>query len=161
MRKPLTQRFSTCIISIELLYYNINTMGGSKNNRFSLTIDPESPMPIYAQIAEEIKKAVATGHLKPGQQLPTVRQLAVDLKINPNTVAHAYGELEKAGIIATRRGMGTFVLSPPEHTSTRNPNLLAELATKTILEAHRLGFTAQELIEAIKAQMADANLSSQ
>ncbi|MGC8834837.1 MAG: GntR family transcriptional regulator [Armatimonadota bacterium] len=136
-------------------------MGGSKNNRFSLTIDPDSPIPIYAQIAEGIKKAVATGHLQPGQQLPTVRQLAVDLKINPNTVAHAYGELEKAGIIATRRGMGTFVLPPSKHPPDRNVNLLTELATKTILEAHRLGFTAQELIEAIKTQIADANPSNQ
>jgi GntR family transcriptional regulator len=136
-------------------------MSSSKNNRFSLTIDPNSPMPIYAQIAEGIKKAVATGHLQPGQQLPTVRQLAVDLKINPNTVAHAYGELERAGIIATRRGMGTFVLPQSEHTPARNVNLLAELAAKTILEAHRLGFTAQELIEAIKTQIADANPSNQ
>src|SRR3954470_24212720 len=86
-----------------------------------LSIDPNDPMPIYAQLERSIRVAIASGRLRVGDRLPTVRQLAVDLRINANTVAKVYGELEHAGVLETRRGVGTFVraggdqaVPPPE-----------------------------------------------
>src|SRR5215470_12517365 len=75
-------------------------------------IDTEDPTPIYAQLDRAIRFAIATERLRVGEQLPTVRQLAVDLKINANTVAKVYAELERVGILETRRGSGTFVFEP-------------------------------------------------
>lgn len=74
-----------------------------------LTIDPRSGLPIYLQIIEQVKRSVALGALLPGDQLPTVKQLALDLTINPNTVARAYRDLEHSGIIETAPGRGSFV----------------------------------------------------
>src|SRR5689334_21071868 len=71
-------------------------------------IDPTDPTPIYAQLERAIRVAIATGRLREGDKLPTVRQLAVELRINANTVAKVYGELERAGVLETRRGVGTF-----------------------------------------------------
>src|SRR5689334_23783880 len=72
-------------------------------------VDTRSPTPIYAQLDRAIRASIATGVLQPGDQLPTVRQLAVDLSVNANTVARVYAELERAGVIETRRGVGSFV----------------------------------------------------
>src|SRR3982751_5390736 len=86
-----------------------------------VSIDPRDPTPIYAQLERALRAAIATGRLGGGEQLPTVRQLAVDLRINANTVARVYAELERAGVIETRRGIGSFVTAtpqqaqPPEH----------------------------------------------
>src|SRR5215472_12245821 len=73
------------------------------------TIDAADPTPIYAQIERAIRVSIATGRLGVGDRLPTVRQLAVDLRVNANTVAKVYGELERSGVLETRRGVGTFV----------------------------------------------------
>ena len=72
-------------------------------------IDTTDPTPLYAQLDRAIRVAIATGRVRPGDQLPTVRQMAVDLRINANTVAKVYGELERAGVVETRRGVGTYV----------------------------------------------------
>ena len=72
-------------------------------------IDTKHPTPLYHQLERSIKFAIATGKLRIGDQLPTVRQLAVDLRVNANTVAKVYAELERAGVLETRRGVGTFV----------------------------------------------------
>src|SRR5213078_4133904 len=72
-------------------------------------VDANHPTPLYAQLERSIRFAIATGRLRVGDQLPTVRQLAVDLRVNANTVAKVYGELERAGVLETRRGVGTFV----------------------------------------------------
>src|SRR5260370_15555465 len=72
-------------------------------------VDPNHPTPLYHQLERSVRFAIATGRLSVGDQLPTVRQLAVDLRINANTVAKVYGELERAGVLETRRGVGTFV----------------------------------------------------
>src|SRR5256714_7000191 len=77
-------------------------------------VDANQPTPLYAQLERSIKFAIATGKLRIGDQLPTVRQLAVDLKINANTVAKVYAELERTGVLETRRGVGTFVQQRPE-----------------------------------------------
>src|SRR5213593_3414906 len=74
-----------------------------------VSIDQRDPTPIYAQLERGLRAAMATGRLRPGDQLPTVRQLAVDLRINANTVARVYAELERAGVLETRRGVGSFV----------------------------------------------------
>src|SRR3954453_24186624 len=74
-----------------------------------VAIDTRDPTPIYAQLDRALRAAIATGRLTSGDQLPTVRQLAVELKVNANTVAKVYGELERAGVLETRRGVGTFV----------------------------------------------------
>ena len=76
-----------------------------------LAVDPTHPTPIYVQVDQGIRAAIATGRLGLGAQLPTVRQLAVDLRVNANTVARVYVDLERAGVVETRRGVGTFVAS--------------------------------------------------
>src|SRR5262249_22037691 len=76
-------------------------------------IDPSSPVPLHAQIAEAVQLAIATGELSPGEQLPTVRQLSVELRVNSNTVARVYAELERVGVLETCRGRGTFVRDRP------------------------------------------------
>src|SRR5579872_1189138 len=76
-----------------------------------VALDPKDRTPIYAQLDHGLRAAIATGRLEAGDQLPTVRQLAVDLQINANTVARVYAELERAGIIETRRGIGSFVVA--------------------------------------------------
>src|ERR1041384_1849911 len=73
------------------------------------SLSPSHPMPLYAQLTRAIQFAIATGRLRVGEQLPTVRQLAVELRVNANTVAKVYAELERAGVLETRRGVGTFV----------------------------------------------------
>src|SRR5712692_11302612 len=78
-----------------------------------LAVDPRDATPIYAQLERGLRAAIATGRLRPGDQLPTVRQLAVDLRVNANTVARVYGELERDGVLETRRGVGSFVTATP------------------------------------------------
>src|ERR671926_1751191 len=82
-----------------------------------VAIDPRDPTPIYAQLDRALRAAIATGRLQPGDQLPTVRQLAVELRVNANTVARVYAELERDGVLETRRGVGTFV-SARQYTVT-------------------------------------------
>ena len=74
-----------------------------------VSIDPRDKTPIYAQLERGLRAAIAAGRLQPGDQLPTVRQLAVELRVNANTVARVYAELERAGVLETRRGVGSFV----------------------------------------------------
>src|SRR5262245_55272005 len=78
-----------------------------------VTLDSGDPTPIYAQLDRGFRAAIATNRLRPGDQLPTVRQLAVDLQINANTVARVYAELERAGVIETKRGVGSFITATP------------------------------------------------
>ena len=78
-----------------------------------VSIDERDPTPIYAQLERGLRAAIATGRLRPGDQLPTVRQLAVDLQVNANTVARVYAELERAGVIETKRGVGSFISATP------------------------------------------------
>src|SRR3972149_5607913 len=96
-------------------------------------IDQSSPMPIYAQLINKVKRAISSRTLQAGAQLPTVRQLAVELRIKPNTVAHAYRELERSGLIATRQGRGTFVTAgQPQATETERKSGLERLARSAI-----------------------------
>lgn len=114
-------------------------------------IDPANGVPFYRQIIDQIKYAIARGELRPGDQLPTVRQLAVDLAINPNTVGKAYSQLEILGILQTQQGSGTFI-SPQkvEVSELERQEKLDSLCREFITSAASYGFTLDELIEAIR-----------
>jgi GntR family transcriptional regulator len=115
-------------------------------------INTENPMPIYAQLVRAIRFAIATERIRVGEQLPTVRQLAVDLKINANTVAKVYAELERAGVLETRRGIGTFVRARQEVSALRamrgdRERELRAFADRIWAEASELGFSLDEVID--------------
>jgi len=111
-----------------------------------LKIDTSGGVPIYLQIVDQIKRAAAAGRLKPEDPLPSVRQLALDLTINPNTVARAYLELEHQGIIYKRQGQGTYVCTQAPGAARRERHkMVAGLLEKAIAEAAALGMTASEI----------------
>ena len=114
-----------------------------------VAVDPKHPTPIYVQLDQGIRAAIATGRLAVGTQLPTVRQLAVDLRVNANTVARVYVELERAGVLETRRGVGTFVATrqpaPARRGRDREPELRA-LAERWAAEAAARGFTSEDVL---------------
>ncbi len=114
-------------------------------------LDLKSGIPIYVQLKQEIKYAIATGKLPPGSQLPTVRQLAVDLKVNVNTISRVYSELEKEGVLATKQGKGTFV-SKQNGTllNKRDNKRLDQLIDKLFIEAFELGYSPEELLDYIQ-----------
>jgi GntR family transcriptional regulator len=112
-----------------------------------VAVDPKHPTPIYVQLDQGIRAAIATGRLAVGTQLPTVRQLAVDLRVNANTVARVYAELERAGVVETRRGVGTFVAArqPAPAKRGREPELRA-LAERWAAEAAARGFSSEDVL---------------
>ncbi len=112
-------------------------------------------MPIYAQLARAIRLAVATGELEAGERLPTVRQLAVELRINANTVAKVYTELERAGVLKTRRGVGTFVAPPADHgvVDRERRRHLTALGDRFLAEARALGVSAQDAVESLRRRL--------
>ena len=118
----------------------------------TFSIDSTSPTPIYAQLDRSIRAAIATRELEPGAQLPTVRQLAVDLAVNANTVARVYAQLERDGILETRRGVGTFVRESPSPQAARahRERELRELIRRFVGDAALLGFTLSELITQLR-----------
>lgn len=117
-----------------------------------LKVDPADATPLHAQLERGIRVAIATGRLKPGDKLPTVRQLAVDLRVNANTVAKVYAYLERSGAVETRRGVGTFIAggTSDRHQEARD-SALRGLALKTLADAARLGFTADDVRRQIEA----------
>ena len=113
-----------------------------------IRIDARDGVPIYLQIVEQIKRNVALGRLKPEEGLPSVRQLALDLTINPNTVARAYLELEHEGVIYKRQGQGTFVSSQAADASRRERfKIVGALFEKAVVEAVNSGMTGREIEE--------------
>jgi GntR family transcriptional regulator len=116
-----------------------------------ISIDPSSGLPIYLQIAQQIKTAVAMGRLQPEEPLPSVRQLAVELAVNPNTVARAYLDLEIEGVIYKRQGAGTFVSGQGVRVSKgERRRVLNELLEKALVEGVNLGLSERELREAFE-----------
>src|SRR6478609_9009985 len=113
-----------------------------------VAIDSRDPTPIYAQLDRALRAAIATGRLEPGDQLPTVRQLAVDLRINANTVARVYLDLERAGVLETRRGVGSFVKASPAEARSpgEHQRRLRALAERAAADAAAQGFSLRELI---------------
>ena len=115
------------------------------------TIDPKSGVPFYKQIILQVEMAIADGRLATGDQLPTVRGLAVDLKINPNTVARAYNELEIRGIVNTQQGTGTFISEKKiELSEVEREAIMIELVRPFISKTNAYGFTIDEIIKALQ-----------
>ncbi|HEV3167437.1 MAG TPA: GntR family transcriptional regulator [Isosphaeraceae bacterium] len=120
-------------------------------------IDEGDPTPLYAQLERAIRAAIATGRLRTNDQLPTVRQLAVDLRVNANTVAKVYSELERAGVVATRRGVGTFVLASESELRPGEGHIreFEALANRFLAEASGLGFSIDEVIQHLQNSRTD------
>jgi GntR family transcriptional regulator len=116
-----------------------------------VAIDPRDPTPIYAQLERGLRAAIATSRLRPGDQLPTVRELAVDLQVNANTVARVYAELERAGVIQTKRGVGSFISATPAqaHPPRDHERRLRGFVIRVLADAGNVGITIDELIAAL------------
>jgi GntR family transcriptional regulator len=113
-------------------------------------IDPSSRLPIYRQLGNQIREAVARGRLRPREQLPSVRDLSRTLVVNPNTVARVYTELEREGVLHTRQGLGVFVAEPKAELTKRvRKERLEELLDCFLTEAVYLGFSAEEVVAAV------------
>jgi GntR family transcriptional regulator len=118
----------------------------SVRGRFVFRLDVQSGVPVYRQIIDQVTGGMASGVLKAGDQLPTVRQLAVDLAINPNTVVRAYGELEIRGVLETQQGTGTFISRQKiKRDEVERQRRLNQLVSEFIARAGAMGFTVQEL----------------
>ncbi|MBD3869002.1 MAG: GntR family transcriptional regulator [Acidobacteria bacterium] len=114
-------------------------------------IDNQSGVPFYRQIIEQVKYAISRGELSPGDRLPTVRQLAVDLSINPNTVVRAYRQLEIEGVLETQQGSGTFVgTKVPEIDQLERQRMLDQILTDMIARASSYGFTPTDLLDGLR-----------
>ena len=118
-----------------------------------VSIDQRDATPIYAQLERGLRAAIATSRLRPGDQLPTVRQLAVDLQVNANTVARVYAELERAGVLETKRGVGSFISATPAqaHPPREHDRRLRAFATRVLADAEAVGFTVDDVIAALRA----------
>ena len=117
---------------------------------FQFRLDSQSGVPVYRQIIDQVQAGIATGSLGPGHQLPTVRQVAVDLAINPNTVLRAYRELEIRGVLETQQGTGTFIshrkIKPDD---TEHERQLEQLVNEFVARAGAGGFTLHDIAEAL------------
>lgn len=119
-----------------------------KTERFKFELDLHSGVPVYRQIIDRVRTGIAAGTLNTGDQLPTVRQLAVDLAINPNTVLRAYRELELGGMLETQQGTGTFIRNKKiARNSSERVRQLTQLAAEFAARAGELGFTLEELLD--------------
>jgi GntR family transcriptional regulator len=126
------------------------------SDRFEFRLDQRSGVPVYRQIIDQVVGGIAAGTLSAGHQLPTVRQVAVDLSINPNTVVRAYRELEIRSVLETQQGTGTFIsqkkVKPDELERQRQ---LGQLVTEFISRAGGSGFTIDELVEELNERSID------
>jgi DNA-binding transcriptional regulator YhcF (GntR family) len=118
---------------------------------FRFRLDNASGVPVYRQLIDQVQAGIATGVLGLGSQLPTVRQVAVDLAINPNTVMRAYRELEIRGVLDTQQGTGTFIAAQqPQIESDDRTRRLDQLVDEFVARAGSGGFTLEEILEALK-----------
>ena len=119
-----------------------------------VTLDTRDATPIWAQLERGLRAAIASGRLRLGDQLPTVRQLAVDLRVNANTVARVYSDLERSGVLETRRGVGSFIRATAEEARSKKEHerRLRALATRVVADAAAAGFTPEEIVAAIRKE---------
>lgn len=121
-----------------------------------IRLDPRSSDPIYLQVVEQIKHLIAVGQLKPADQLPTVRQLAIELRVNPNTVARAYTQLAEEGVISTQQGRGTYVLEvpPPADQRRLRREKLVTVVDAFLRDVERMGYAPVELEKVLNDRFA-------
>ena len=118
---------------------------------FTLSVDLKSGVPLYRQIIDQVKSGIATGALGPGDRLPTVRQLSVDLSVNPNTVSRAYNELELTGLVETHMGSGTFVgHKRVERDEVEHRRILDQICQEFLSRASAHGFTLDDILDNLK-----------
>ena len=123
---------------------------------FAFRLDVHSGGPVYRQLIDQVQAAIASGALAAGDQLPTVRQVAVDLAINPNTVSRAYREMEIRGFLDTQQGTGTFVADRKvEYSRDDRERILGQLAGEFVSRAGAAGFTLRQLIKALRDMQPD------
>lgn len=126
---------------------------GSENEiqAFAFRLDAHSGVPVYRQLMDQVQAAIASGILNAGDQLPTVRQVAVDLTINPNTVSRAYREMEIRGLLDTQQGTGTFIADRKvEYSRNERERMLGQLAGEFVSRAGAAGFTLKQLMKALQ-----------
>jgi GntR family transcriptional regulator len=118
---------------------------------FRFQLDLHSGVPVYRQIIDQVRGGIASGSLAAGDQLPTVRQLAVDLAINPNTVVRAYRELELGGLLETHQGTGTFISAQKiKRSDAERERQLAQIVADCVARAGAAGFTVEDLVEQLR-----------
>jgi GntR family transcriptional regulator len=118
---------------------------------FAFRLDMQSGVPVYRQLMDQVQGALASGSLSTGEQLPTVRQVAVDLAINPNTVVRAYREMEIRGLLDSQQGTGTFIADRKvEFSKDDRDRMLGQLAGEFVSRAGAAGFTLKQLMKALK-----------
>ncbi len=121
-----------------------------------LHIEPESKVPIYIQVEEQVRSFIAAGQLRPGDQLPTIRELAADLRVNYNTIARVYLDLGRDGIVSTQRGQGTFVAGVPdeEQMARMRQEKLQAIVRSALDEARTLGYAPGEIAAVFEEELA-------
>ena len=121
-----------------------------------ITINLSDGVPIYRQIVNQVKYLVASGLIRPGEELPPIRTLALQLKVTPNTIVKAYGELEISGVIQKRRGSGTFVSEgrPQQVTLRERRRLIEQRIDALLAEAHQLSFTGDDILRMVRERRA-------
>jgi len=126
----------------------------------AITINLESGVPIYMQLVDRIKQMVVSGQLQPGQQLPTIRQLATDLRINYNTVGRAYLILDQEGVISTQQGRGTYIASRLGEGQVQKLRMgkLRSMFGEVVREAQVLGYSREEIEWIVEEQLAESSL---
>src|ERR1700686_295710 len=133
---------------------------GRNGNPFRFAIDLHSGVPVYRQLIDQVRSGIASGTLTAGDQLPTVRQLAGDLAINPNTVMRAYRELELGGLLETHQGTGTFISKKKlEKNSAERERQLGQMAGEFAARAGAAGFTVEDLIDRLRDLLPGATQS--
>jgi GntR family transcriptional regulator len=129
-----------------------NKIGESSElQAFAFRLDSHSGVPVYRQLIDQVQAAIASGTIAVGDQLPTVRQVAVDLAINPNTVLRAYREMEIRGLLDSQQGTGTFIADKKvEYSKNERDRMLGQLAGEFVSRAGAAGFTLKQLIKALR-----------
>jgi len=129
-----------------------NKIGESSElQAFAFRLDSHSGVPVYRQLIDQVQAAIASGAIAAGDQLPTVRQVAVDLTINPNTVLRAYREMEIRGLLDSQQGTGTFIADKKvEYSKNERDRMLGQLAGEFVSRAGAAGFTLKQLIKALR-----------
>jgi GntR family transcriptional regulator len=130
----------------------MSTTTPNQRKPIEFRLDLHSGVPVYRQIIDQVMGRMAAGALEPGDQLPTVRQVAVDLAINPNTVQRAYREMEIRGVLETQQGTGTFISQQKvKQSEVERRRQLSQLVSDFVARAGAAGFTTKELLEEIHA----------